>query len=159
MNVHIQFAFITDISKSSSLSELHSRLQPEHALHSPSKPPDCGKPLPPLTLDVGKSFPTLSHHQPNLLAAHGLFNNIHYHAHHGVLQPGSPSTGLLSPDGYMSLKRHRGEKKPIPEDQKDEKYFERRKRNNHAAKKSRDARKIREDQVRIKRFVGIYDMN
>jgi primosomal protein N'' len=44
-------------------------------------------------------------------------------------------------------KRPRGEKRPIPEDQKDEKYYERRKRNNQAAKKSRDARKIREDQV------------
>ena len=48
-----------------------------------------------------------------------------------------------------SAKRPRGEKKPIPEDQKDEKYYERRKRNNQAAKKSRDARKIREDQVSI----------
>lgn len=46
-------------------------------------------------------------------------------------------------------KRLRGEKRPIPEDQKDEKYFERRRRNNQAAKKSRDARKFREDQVNI----------
>lgn len=44
-------------------------------------------------------------------------------------------------------KRPRSEKKPIPDDQKDEKYYERRKRNNQAAKKSRDARKIREDHV------------
>jgi primosomal protein N'' len=48
-----------------------------------------------------------------------------------------------------TTKRPRGEKKPIPEDQKDEKYYERRKRNNQAAKKSRDARKIREDQVSL----------
>jgi hypothetical protein len=47
-------------------------------------------------------------------------------------------------------KRPRGEKRPIPENQKDEKYFERRKRNNEAAKKSRDARKMREDRVREK---------
>ena len=40
-------------------------------------------------------------------------------------------------------RRQRGEKKPIPEDLKDDKYFERRKRNNLAAKKSRDQRKIR----------------
>lgn len=46
-----------------------------------------------------------------------------------------------------NLKRQRGEKKPIPDAQKDDKYFERRRRNNQAAKKSRDARKIREDQV------------
>ncbi|XP_067633697.1 hepatic leukemia factor [Eurosta solidaginis] len=44
-------------------------------------------------------------------------------------------------------RRSRGEKRPIPEEQKDEKYYERRKRNNEAAKKSRDARKIREDRI------------
>lgn len=43
--------------------------------------------------------------------------------------------------------RPRGEKRPIPEEQKDDKYYERRKRNNEAAKKSRDARKIREDRI------------
>ncbi|CAG5003454.1 unnamed protein product [Parnassius apollo] len=42
--------------------------------------------------------------------------------------------------------RRRGEKRPIPAELKDEKYFERRRRNNQAAKKSRDARRIREDQ-------------
>lgn len=47
------------------------------------------------------------------------------------------------------LRRPRGEKRPIPEEQKDEKYFERRKRNNEAAKKSRDARKMREDRVSL----------
>uniref|UniRef100_T1JEZ1 BZIP domain-containing protein n=1 Tax=Strigamia maritima TaxID=126957 RepID=T1JEZ1_STRMM len=47
-------------------------------------------------------------------------------------------------------KRPRGEKKPIPDEQKDGKYFERRKRNNLAAKKSRDARKSREDQIALR---------
>ncbi|XP_076045872.1 uncharacterized protein LOC143028124 [Oratosquilla oratoria] len=47
-------------------------------------------------------------------------------------------------------RRPRGEKKPIPDSLKDEKYFERRKRNNLAAKKSRDARKQREDQVTLR---------
>ena len=47
----------------------------------------------------------------------------------------------------LSISSLRGEKKPIPEDLKDSKYFERRKRNNLAAKKSRDQRKIREDQI------------
>lgn len=46
------------------------------------------------------------------------------------------------------MRRPRGEKRPIPDEQKDEKYYERRKRNNEAAKKSRDARKMREDRVR-----------
>ncbi|BFG03430.1 thyrotroph embryonic factor [Drosophila madeirensis] len=44
-------------------------------------------------------------------------------------------------------RRSRGEKRPIPDAQKDAKYYERRKRNNEAAKKSRDARKIREDRI------------
>jgi hypothetical protein len=51
------------------------------------------------------------------------------------------------------LRRPRGEKRPIPEEQKDEKYFERRKRNNEAAKKSRDARKMREDRVNCKLII------
>lgn len=50
----------------------------------------------------------------------------------------------------MLNRRQRGEKRPIPDEQKDEKYFERRKRNNEAAKKSRDARKIREDRVSLR---------
>lgn len=56
---------------------------------------------------------------------------------------------LPSIDHFQCIlsRRQRGEKRPIPEEQKDEKYFERRKRNNEAAKKSRDARKIREDRV------------
>ncbi|XP_058797596.1 hepatic leukemia factor [Phymastichus coffea] len=50
-------------------------------------------------------------------------------------------------------RRPRSEKKPIPDEQKDEKYYERRKRNNQAAKKSRDARKIREDHIALKATV------
>ena len=70
--------------------------------------------------------------------------------------------------GVISLhqKKLRSEKKPIPDEQKDAKYYERRKRNNQAAKKSRDARKIREDHVRlnIRRFyepnyIYIYKIN
>ena len=54
----------------------------------------------------------------------------------------------ISSDIEILILRHwadicRGEKKPIPEDLKDEKYFERRKRNNLAAKKSRDQRKVK----------------
>lgn len=55
----------------------------------------------------------------------------------------------------MLNRRQRGEKRPIPDEQKDEKYFERRKRNNEAAKKSRDARKIREDRVSLSVFFSI----
>ncbi|KAJ6645479.1 D site-binding protein [Pseudolycoriella hygida] len=56
-------------------------------------------------------------------------------------------SGSLESYQSMMNRRQRGEKRPIPNEQKDEKYFERRKRNNEAAKKSRDARKIREDRI------------
>lgn len=49
-----------------------------------------------------------------------------------------------------SSRRPRSEKKPIPAEKKDGKYFERRKRNNYAAKKSRDYRKQREDEVAMR---------
>ncbi|XP_014256203.1 basic leucine zipper transcriptional factor ATF-like 3 [Cimex lectularius] len=49
-----------------------------------------------------------------------------------------------------SPRRPRSEKKPIPVEQKDEKYYERRKRNNQAAKKSRDARRLREDHIALR---------
>lgn len=45
------------------------------------------------------------------------------------------------------VRRQRGPKRPIPEDQKDEKYFERRSRNNEAAKKSRSMKRQREAEV------------
>lgn len=59
------------------------------------------------------------------------------------------AASLSSIEHYQCIlnRRQRGEKRPIPDEQKDEKYFERRKRNNEAAKKSRDARKMREDRV------------
>ncbi|KAG6795279.1 nuclear factor interleukin-3-regulated protein [Apis mellifera caucasica] len=61
------------------------------------------------------------------------------------------SRHFLSANSITNIhKRPRSEKKPIPDDQKDEKYYERRKRNNQAAKKSRDARKIREDNIALR---------
>ncbi|XP_011663838.1 bZIP transcription factor 16-like isoform X2 [Strongylocentrotus purpuratus] len=43
--------------------------------------------------------------------------------------------------------KRRGNKRDVPVDEKDNRYYERRDRNNKAAKRSRDARKIREEQV------------
>ncbi|XP_047039183.1 CCAAT/enhancer-binding protein delta-like [Helicoverpa zea] len=60
--------------------------------------------------------------------------------------PPRNTTLLPSPTSELEIRR-RGEKRPIPQELKDEKYFERRRRNNQAAKKSRDARRIREDQI------------
>ncbi|XP_072759761.1 uncharacterized protein [Anoplolepis gracilipes] len=62
-----------------------------------------------------------------------------------------PMNRHFTTNGINNLhRRPRSEKKPIPDEQKDEKYFERRKRNNQAAKKSRDARKIREDHIALR---------
>ena len=63
---------------------------------------------------------------------------------------GSSPTVARAIAATQNQKRPRSEKKPIPKDQKDNKYFERRKRNNQAAKKSRDARKAREDDIAIR---------
>lgn len=62
----------------------------------------------------------------------------------------SPTLARALAAVQQTQKRPRSEKKPIPTDQKDAKYFERRKRNNMAAKKSRDARKSREDEIAIR---------
>ncbi|CAG9574880.1 unnamed protein product [Danaus chrysippus] len=70
------------------------------------------------------------------------------YCHHLPLS--SPPFGNESTNSVSSLQedgRRRGEKRPIPSELKDEKYFERRRRNNQAAKKSRDARRMREDQI------------
>ncbi|RZC32683.1 transcription factor atf1, partial [Asbolus verrucosus] len=77
-----------------------------------------------------------------------------HHIHH-VLQNDQLDSrpNVISPCSSLyssNFRRQRGEKKPIPDEQKDEKYFERRRRNNQAAKKSRDARKMREDQIALR---------
>ncbi len=56
-------------------------------------------------------------------------------------------SAIPSASASLPLRRPRGEKRPIPEDEKDSRYYERRKRNNLAAKKSRDSRKRREDRI------------
>ncbi|KAK2146256.1 hypothetical protein LSH36_622g01014 [Paralvinella palmiformis] len=63
---------------------------------------------------------------------------------------GTPSAIARALSITSTPRRPRSEKKPIPDDMKDNKYFERRKRNNMAAKKSRDARKSREDEIAIR---------
>nr|XP_053633093.1 transcription factor ces-2-like [Cherax quadricarinatus] len=103
---------------------------------------------------------TLQHQQQMALAARALLGTL---ASPEVPPPLLSFSHRLQPEkvgGSTSLmvralasttpRRPRGEKKPIPETLKDDKYYERRKRNNLAAKKSRDARKQREDQVAIR---------
>ncbi|XP_002733842.1 uncharacterized protein LOC100377224 [Saccoglossus kowalevskii] len=47
-------------------------------------------------------------------------------------------------------KKERAEKQPVPDEQKDHRYFERRRRNNAAAKRSRDARRLREEEMSLR---------
>jgi len=67
-----------------------------------------------------------------------------------VPDSGNPTLARALAAVQQNSKRPRSEKKAIPDEQKDGKYFERRKRNNNAAKKSRDARKAREDEIAIR---------
>ncbi|XP_069119783.1 protein FosB-like isoform X2 [Argopecten irradians] len=62
----------------------------------------------------------------------------------------SPTLARALAAVQQTQKRPRSEKKAFPTEQKDSKYYERRKRNNLAAKKSRDARKSREDEISIR---------
>uniref|UniRef100_A0A5S6QIU2 BZIP domain-containing protein n=1 Tax=Trichuris muris TaxID=70415 RepID=A0A5S6QIU2_TRIMR len=50
-------------------------------------------------------------------------------------------------------KVQRKEKRPIPEDKKDECYYEKRKKNNEAAQRSRYNRKLREDRMALQVLV------
>ena len=76
--------------------------------------------------------------------------NLSYLFYLDLIFAGTSPTVARAIAAAQSQKRPRSEKKPIPTDQKDIKYFERRKRNNMAAKKSRDARKAREDEIAIR---------
>ncbi|EEB15307.1 Thyrotroph embryonic factor, putative [Pediculus humanus corporis] len=85
----------------------------------------------------------------------GHFNPYNYYPIPAVSPPSlndyktRQQQSFLNPSSIYG-RRPRGEKKPIPDDQKDDRYYERRKRNNQAAKKSRDARKFREDQIALR---------
>ncbi|XP_012153399.1 uncharacterized protein LOC100883530 isoform X1 [Megachile rotundata] len=109
-------------------------------------------PLTPSPLSATFSLPGSLIQPPFLTAVPPLMQSIN------VPQPfTNTNTGNVMAHHFLGTntiagvhKRPRSEKKPIPDDQKDEKYYERRKRNNQAAKKSRDARKIREDHIALR---------
>ncbi|KAK6635448.1 hypothetical protein RUM43_007666 [Polyplax serrata] len=99
-------------------------------------------------------FPCDNHLHPSFPLS-PVVGAFHPYSQHPV--PNSPTLSEVKSRPPLPLstspaysKRARGEKKPIPDDQKDDRYYERRKRNNQAAKKSRDARKFREDQIALR---------
>ena len=63
----------------------------------------------------------------------------------GSMNSSGANSGRHS-DGQSMRKRGR----PLPEDLKDEAYWERRRKNNEAAKRSRDARRAKEDEIAIR---------
>jgi leukemia factor-related protein len=76
-------------------------------------------------------------------SCHSTAANSHISSCHSTAASSHNSSLLSLALSKATPRRQRGEKKPIPDLMKDDRYFERRKRNNLAAKKSRDQRKIR----------------
>ncbi|XP_077991495.1 uncharacterized protein LOC144445726 [Glandiceps talaboti] len=62
---------------------------------------------------------------------------------------GSEQTSVNG-DGLPKSSRKRADKQPVPDEAKDTRYFERRRRNNLAAKRSRDARRAREEDMSVR---------
>ena len=76
--------------------------------------------------------------------------NISELSNSSMVSSSSASSTIDSSSANSTNKRSRVSKNSSDPNQKDGKYFERRKRNNVAAKKSRDARKQREDEIAIR---------
>ncbi|XP_063422786.1 transcription factor ces-2-like isoform X3 [Mytilus trossulus] len=90
---------------------------------------------------------SISHARSSLISPDAVLESMYNPA---AAASASPTLARALAAVQQTQKRPRSEKKAIPNEQKDGKYFERRKRNNNAAKKSRDARKSREDEIAIR---------
>lgn len=58
--------------------------------------------------------------------------------------------GTPRSQGSTSSSSGRKKGRPLPDDQKDEAYWERRRKNNEAAKRSRDARRDKEEKIAMR---------
>lgn len=121
----------------------------------------------------GGSIVPTSEHLPH----HHSIHNSHHHNHHQAKasSPGSaPSSGTSALDDSDMLSDHGGDNKsvcsdgesssssmvltpggmkkikPVPDNKKDEAYWERRRKNNEAAKRSRDARRAKEEEIALR---------
>ncbi|XP_040575325.1 uncharacterized protein [Lepeophtheirus salmonis] len=107
--------------------------------------------------------PNNSLHHPQLHAPHHVHVQQqqvqqqvnHHHAHHTVahelMDPSLRISGYFGGSGSISDDNSRKKKKILVSDEKkDDKYWERRRKNNMAAKRSRDARRAKENQIAIK---------
>ncbi|XP_039314108.1 cell death specification protein 2 [Solenopsis invicta] len=119
---------------------------------SSSVPADSpSSPLTPSSVSATFSLPGTLLQPPFLAAMPPLMQSLSMPQSFSTSSTGAMNRHFVTTNGITALhRRPRSEKKPIPDEQKDEKYYERRKRNNQAAKKSRDARKIREDHIALR---------
>lgn len=76
------------------------------------------------------------------------YNRSHNHGNEGLFDPRKRSFSVEELRPQPMVKKSR--KVFVPEDLKDEKYWCRRKKNNIAAKRSRDARRIKENQIALR---------
>lgn len=60
---------------------------------------------------------------------------------------------MVSPTSNNSSTAGRKRGKPIPDEQKDDQYWERRRKNNEAAKRSRDAKRAKEEETSLRATV------
>jgi len=121
-----------------SQTSLHSSKQPQQNLMNPNQ---AGGLMQQQMLPI----------KLNNISSHIQLSNISLSPKSSASSTKSTSSSVSSSGSYSgNSKRCRSSKKDMPDQQKDIKYFERRKRNNVAAKKSRDARKQREDEIAIR---------
>ncbi|XP_034310913.2 D site-binding protein isoform X2 [Magallana gigas] len=141
-----------------SQSTMNYALKPEKGL-PPTPPGSPGEGTPSSQQQLAKPVPMRrpekSVSQARVAMTNSYEASLYEHSaaiygHAAAASASSPTLARALAAVQQTQKRPRSEKKPIPTEQKDTKYFERRKRNNMAAKKSRDARKAREDEIAIR---------
>ncbi|CAB1351171.1 unnamed protein product, partial [Coregonus sp. 'balchen'] len=144
-----------------SQSSLQSAVPNQSSQCPPSSPPPCGQVVPP---DLSPSSTTSSSCPPGLPGGPPVTNGT---ADIMVnFDPDPADVALSSVPGQEAFdpRRHRfseEELKPqpmikkarkmlVPDEQKDDKYWSRRYKNNEAAKRSRDARRLKENQITVR---------
>ena len=101
-----------------------------------------------------KNILTSHHHQNNSSSPPGE-NTNHHHSSNNYPAPANTLVSSTSPSPSSSSNHNGGSnsrKRPrsLPDEQKDAAYWERRRKNNDAAKRSRDARRAKEDEIALR---------
>lgn len=135
------------------LSKQETRVSPQNLFHSST--PNTNERT---SLERGQSEPSTPKTNGSSLAAmpasqvhideNSQYSNENSSGAEGEGGSMSSTPGTGSGHSAGSNMRKRG--RPLPEDLKDEAYWERRRKNNEAAKRSRDARRAKEDEIAIR---------